>query len=483
MEKALKIIKTVVITLVVILSSLIAFCGVFSKQNNIWKNSIPEFNYGLELEGIRELRYVLNDSEEEKNVYIDSEGNILGEVKEEEESNVTEDGISLNPTNEAEDSETSEKTEEAEDKPNYATELRTIKANPDEVKTIENFEKSKSIIQKRLENEDVYEYNIRLDNLTGELVVEIPDNDESINITHSAVTTKGKVEIIDEQTGLILIDKNDIKKTEAGMYQDETGYQACLQIYFNKEGSEKLKDISNKYREVVNDAGESTTSYVSITLDGQTISTTYFGEELTNGVIQIPMGQVTTDSETMNNTLSEVRRIADVINEENLPIAYTLSSDNFIQAGINQNVIKIVVAIFVVAILVVSIIFIVKYKMQGFVASILAIGFIAILNLVARYTALTLTINSIIAFVSMIILNYVFMKILLVELKKTDLTKEAFISAIKKYYLAIIPVCIIAVVFTFMSNIVISSIGMILFWGLLIQIAYNACAILALDLI
>ena len=83
----------------------------------------------------------------------------------------------------------------------------------------------------------------------------------------------------------------------------------------------------------------------------------------------------------------------------------------------------------------------------------------------------------------MIILNYVFMKILLVELKKTDLTKEAFISAIKKYYLAIIPVCIIAVVFTFMSNIVISSIGMILFWELLIQIAYNTCAILALDLI
>lgn len=484
MEKALKIIKTVVITLVVILLSLIAFCGVFSKQNNIWKNSIPEFNYGLELEGIRELRYVLNDSEEEKNVYIDSEGNILGEVKEEEESSVTEDGISLNPTNEAEDAEASEEAEEtAEDKPNYATELRMIKVNPDEVKTIENFEKTKSIIQKRLENEDVYEYNIRLDNLTGELVVEIPDSDESINIAHSAVTTKGKVEIIDEQTGLILIDKNDIKKTEAGMYQDETGYQACLQIYFNKEGSEKLKDISNKYREVVNDAGESTTSYVSITLDGQTISTTYFGEELTNGVIQIPMGQVTTDSETMNNTLSEVRRIADVINEENLPIAYTLSSDNFIQAGINQNVIVILVAIFVVAILVVSIIFIVKYKMQGFVASILAIGFIAILNLVARYTALTLTINSIIAFVSMIILNYVFMKILLVELKKTDLTKEAFISAIKKYYFAIIPVCIIAVVFTFMSNIVISSIGMILFWGLLIQIAYNACAILALDLI
>jgi len=43
----------------------------------------------------------------------------------------------------------------------------------------------------------------------------------------------------------------------------------------------------------------------------------------------------------------------------------------------------------------------------------------------------------------------------------------------KELYLMIIPVCIIAVIFVFVPGVVISSIGMILFWGLFIQAIYN----------
>ena len=64
------------------------------------------------------------------------------------------------------------------------------------------------------------------------------------------------------------------------------------------------------------DAGETETSYVTATIDGQTITTTYFGEELSNGVLQIAYGEASTDSETINQTLAQVRRLADVINEE-----------------------------------------------------------------------------------------------------------------------------------------------------------------------
>ena len=131
MEKVSKTIKTIVITLLVILLTIIAFWGVYTKQNNIWKNIIPEFNYGIELSGIRELRYVLDTAEEEKNVYIDSEGNVLGTVKEEEKES---EGISLEPTNtEIEESTEEVSKNEEENKPNYATEIRTIKANEDSV--------------------------------------------------------------------------------------------------------------------------------------------------------------------------------------------------------------------------------------------------------------------------------------------------------------------------------------------------------------
>ena len=495
MEKVLKTIKIISITLMVILLSIIAFCGVFSKQNNIWKNVIPEFNYGIELEGLRELRYTLDTTEEEKNVYIDSEGNILGEIKEKEETETetSTGGISLDVAEEpveeategtAEEPTTEENKDETEDnKPNYATELRTIKANEDSVKTIDNFEKTKSIIQKRLENEDVYEYNTRLDNLTGDLIVEVPDDDESLNVTHSAVTTIGKFEIIDEQTGMILLDRDDITKTESGLNQDDSGYQAYLKVYFNKEGTQKLKDISNEYIEVVDDAGESTIYYVSVLLDGQTLVTTYFGEELANGALLVPIGNPTTDANEMNEILKEVRRIADVINEEKLPIAYTLSSDNFIESEIKDEEIQVALIVFAVAIVIASIVLIIKFRTKGLVASILAIGYIAILNIIARYASIYVTFNSIIAFIGVIVLNYVFIKLLLLELKKTQNRKEAFLKTMKIYYLSIVPVCIIAIVFTFMSNVIISSIGMILFWGLFIQVLYNAFTILTLGLI
>ena len=126
---------------------------------------------------------------------------------------------------------------------------------------------------------------------------------------------------------------------------------------------------------------------------------------------------------------------------------------------------------------------IVKFKLKGLVTSILGIGFIALLNLVIRYTEVYVTLNSIIAFISVIILNYIFMILLLLEHNKNEILKEAFLNTMKKYYLTIIPICIIALVFTFVSNIIISSIGMILFWGLFIQAIYNAITILGLALI
>ena len=146
MEKVLKIVKIVTVTLIIILLSIIAFLGTYGKQNNVWKETTPEFNYGIELGKIRELRYVLDESEEEKTVYVDENGNVLGEVKEEASTNET-------------DTESQEVSEEKvnENKLDYPTEVRKFKANEDSVKTKENFEKAKKIIQKRLEGEDVYE--------------------------------------------------------------------------------------------------------------------------------------------------------------------------------------------------------------------------------------------------------------------------------------------------------------------------------------
>ena len=81
----------------------------------------------------------------------------------------------------------------------------------------------------------------------------------------------------------------------------------------------------------------------------------------------------------------------------------------------------------------------------------------------------------------MIILNIVFMKMLLKALMKKS-SSEALNKTMIKYYLSIIPVGVVAVIFTFMSNITVGSVGMLIFWCLFIQVIYNFIVVKALYL-
>ena len=60
MEKNLRKFRTIAIVLVVVLISLIAFVGIFGKSLNQFKNLIPSYTYGMDLEGSRELKFVVD---------------------------------------------------------------------------------------------------------------------------------------------------------------------------------------------------------------------------------------------------------------------------------------------------------------------------------------------------------------------------------------------------------------------------------------
>ena len=89
MEKNLRKFRTVAIVLVIILIALIAFVGVYGKNLNAFKNLIPDYSFGMELEGSRQLKFVVDTTSEEKEVYVDEQGNVLGEVKTEEDEGVS----------------------------------------------------------------------------------------------------------------------------------------------------------------------------------------------------------------------------------------------------------------------------------------------------------------------------------------------------------------------------------------------------------
>ena len=486
MEKFLKRIKIFVVILLAILLTLVAFFGVFNKEKGVWNNSVKDYTYGMDIGGERELRYTVDESETEKYVYVDEKGNIVGEVWKdgtaitaEDEESSTEEGQDVTESEEATDSEVT-----------YSKETRTIKTNSDDVLTRENFEKVKKVIQKRLNEQGISEYNIRIDDVTGKLVVETGNNNDNVEKVESLLGQVGKFQIVDYQNGLVLMDNSDIKNVDV-VYSNSSGYSTYLQIEFNKAGAEKLREISKEYIEIENEAEDKTEEiteedatteseedeeeknikYVSIVLDDSTMMTTYFGEEMTQGILQISVGSTTTDYEQFGEYYDSATVLANVLNSGMLPIAYNIETDNFVKSEVTSEMLNRVKIAVVILVIVVSVLLVIKSKLIGLFAAILSIGYVAALSLVIRYTNVTITMNSFIAAVLVAIMNCIFIKMFFKfdEEEKSN----AFSQAMKRFYLNTIPVDVIAIVFTFATELQISSIGMVLFWGMILIAVYN----------
>ncbi len=475
--------KVVIGTLFVILVSIVAFVGVYQKENGVWRNLVADYQYGMDVEGARELRYAVDDKEEEKYVYVDEQGNIQGEVWK-EGSSVTQEEEE-NPEN-AEDTTDTENVEEVP----YAKETRKIKVNPDDKLTKENFEQAKKMIQKRLKQEELDEYNLRIDDVTGKLVIESENDDETVHLVEQLASKPGKFQIIDYQNGLVLMDNLDIKNASV-VYSNQSTYNTYLQIEFNKEGAQKLKDISNKYVEIKEETEgeeqeqteenaeenseeekETEKKMVSIVFDDDTMMTTYFGEEMSSGLLQIAVGQERTKYEDFLEDYQSAKTLANMINSGVLPVTYELETDNFVKSEWIASKQNLEITFFVILVVVPAIFYIVKFKKNGVLAAILNMGYIAVLSLIFKYTNVEMTINAVFASILMIVVNMAFIKMIVKHLE-TQKIGQAYAEVSKKFYLASIPLVVTALVFTFTQNYAINSVGMVVFWAMILNVLYN----------
>ncbi|MBR3696887.1 MAG: hypothetical protein IKM97_01235 [Clostridia bacterium] len=462
MEKKLKILKTITIILLIIAISLISFIGIFRSKLNYKENIIAKFKYGMEIDGNREFRFKLDTSSEEKNIYVDENGNYKGTPTESEEKETL---VSL-------ESKSEEYTvaEEEVNKIPYNTEKRIVKANEDNVLNKDSYEKTKSIIQKRLNDAEIPEYYIRLNTITGELILEVPE-DNYTQKAYNLALEQGKFEIIDSQTGVVLLDNSHLKKAQA-LYSANESYQVYLQIEFNDKGSEILKEISKEYTQTTDETGEVNTKNVDLKLDESTLLSTYFSDELDQGIIQITMGSSTTNYLTFMDNYNSAREFANIINYGKTPNKLSLASDNFVMSPITESTILYCKISFLVFIVIISILFIIKFKVDGVYATITSIGYIALNIIIIRYTNVTITLNSAFIFLAITVINYIFLFNFLNK-KKTDSPRHAFKEVIKTLNIDLIPLWIVSIIFTFMTNITIGSVGMVLFWGLFLHFVYS----------
>lgn len=445
--KTLKRIRIIAILLFVAIIIFASFFGVYKKEDFRTLNIIKDYDLGMQFTDAREVKMTV-DTTENKVIY-DKEGNI-----------VEDDG----------------KTEYTEE--NGYT-IETVKVNKDEILNEENYKLTKKILKNRLKGMDVGEYKLDLNKETGEITVKLQEND-NIEEVLEHLTEQGKFTIIDKETKEVLMDNSDVKSAKV-VYgaSNETGTSTTvyLQINFNKEGAKKLEEISKTYiaEEHVHDETEEDDAhteedakYVSVLLDETTLSSTYFGQTMTTGILYIPITSAS-DSETLVEYGKEIKTIATVINNGILPIEYN-NEEKTVEPVITQKMIIIGILVPSILLLIACVFLVVKFKAKGFIATFLQIGYIAMLLLVIRYTNVVITVEGMVGIVIAVILNYILVYAMLDNLKKKEQIEW---KTIGKFALRTIPVYVIAVILAFNSLTKINSFGMALVWGSFSLYIYN----------
>lgn len=433
--------KISLILLVILMVLLIGYIGIYVPIQNRIENILPDYQWGRDIKGSRVLSFKVDTSTEE--VVKDQDGNVIESATDEE---IEQNGYT--------------KVEEP--------------INKEEALTVENYDKVKDIMEKRLQASGFSDYVIRLNRDNGNMAIELKEDqttDDVINLLYS----QGKFEMTDSDTGEVLLSNKDIKNSSVLYANSGTGsVSVYLSIEFNKEAKAKLEEISNTYVSTTDEEGNETEKTVAMTVDGQTLIESSFDEPITTGEIQLSLGSGTSDSDQLQTYIEQASMIATLLNTGDLPITYEVDSNKYIQAE-NKDKQAMIAGIVILAIAIIGIIYwIIRYHKNGLFAAISFIGLPALILLVIRLTNVEITVAGIVAMVLTAVLNYFLLTMILKQLKhvkKIRISMEEKI--IRRSAFLVVPLLVVAVVFTFIGYAPISSFGMNLFWGIALLIGYN----------
>ena len=431
----------ILMVLCVIAICLISFVGILVSKQGQMKNILPEYRLGMNLTGGRVSKFKI--SEKTEDTIYDAEGKVTNE-------GTNEDG-SL--------------------KEGYRKETKPV--NAEDCLNIDNYQKAKKVMENRLKSMGISEYLVKLNEQTGEMLIEIPE-DMKTDQTLSSLTYVGKFEIKDNDTKEVLLDNKDVKRASVVYGSTSSGTAVYLSVEFGKEGKQKLEDITKTYISKTDEEGNTVTKNVSIELDGDSLITTYFGETISTGILQLSIGTASTSNEQITTYIEQASRVAGLVDSGAMPIVYELEENNFISNKDNMVIVKAIMMVLFVAVVIGLIYWIVKYKMNGLFAAISYIGLLAIVLLVLRYANVVIAFEALVAVISIFVANYAVLQYILGKLQKTQETKEEIIKETYKHFASIFaPLFILGIVFTFVSWLPIASIGMILFWGLTALAIYD----------
>jgi len=350
-EKKLKVILCIaLISLIVIVS----FVGVYTKKDLSYKNSLPNYNLNSELSEKRLTSLSVGITEEHIH---DKDGNEVDAIP------------------------------EGANKEDYT--IETTEKNKQEDLTKENYQKSREVLINRLEDLGVQEYFVRVDENNGNTTLELPESKDT-DAMMTYLLGKGNFSIVDSKDSTkILLDKSDIKSARLG-YNNASGLgtTVVLSIKFNKEGTKKLADISREYKEgneyeKTEEDGDknseekseekSNQKEVSLVMNGSTLFSTHFDEELTTGESPLSLGTAT-KTEDLQTYLRTGTFYSMFLNNDDLPLTFDIDDVKTVHGNISENGLEVVIAVISIIFVISAIYMIVRFKLDGIIAGIAEIA-------------------------------------------------------------------------------------------------------------
>ena len=461
--KAQKKLNVLLVVLTIILLSLISFVGIFYQEKNVMVSRIPEYILGTDLKGYRAVTL-----EVEEDSSTDSNSEESANELSSSESSINEVG---------------EKT-------------KNDNAN--------TYRKCVDIFKARLKSLKVENYTISYDESSGKIEMTLPEDKRTDNIL-ADLTQKGEFKIIDTQTQDVLMDNKDVSGVEILSNANYDGtYTAYMSIGFNLSGTNKLRKVSSTYQnQIINEttttentvnelAGEENVGEaedsesedsetepagktIDMKIDDSTMMTTGFSTIIDSGNLNLSFGS-SSSLEELEDKIYNAQNIAAIIENDPLPIQYNIEGNSYVKSTIDLNTIKIIIYVEIAVAALAILYLMIRFKARGILASIMSIGFLAILLLIVRYTNVTLSIEGIIAieisFIIHIITQVMICKSLGKEMTQKEKKKEIS-SIVKRISLYLVPEVIFSIICCLSNYLSIFSVGMVIFWGVVVSWIYN----------
>ena len=228
--------------------------------------------------------------------------------------------------------------------------------------TEEDMDAAKAIIETRLVNQNITDYEVYTDSSNHQVIVRFPwAAEESDFDAASAVQELGETALLsfcknETQDEVILSGAKDIEKAQAGV--DESG-NYVVYLYFTDDGTQKF---STATAELV---GQS----ISIWMDDTMLSAPTVNEAITGGQAYITGME---DSEA-------AKALADKINAGSLPFALSVDDSKLqvISPTLGSDALRVMVIAGSIAFGLVCLLMIFRYRLNGFVAAIALLGQLA----------------------------------------------------------------------------------------------------------